>query len=120
MAITSSPNAGFLGSTVIAEPLRTDLATYTGNMKLEYGNPSARGTLNYAAFLGGTEGTLIAALVSGTLTGTITANVRFDGTTPNVSGRMITDHPIPYKCVASGSLDQHALQIQIVNNDASA
>lgn len=110
----------FLGSTVIAEPLRKDLAAYTGDMTLEWGNPSGRGTLNYLAYLGGTEGTLVATMASGTLMGTITANVRFDGTTPNVSGRGIVEHPIPFKAVASGSLDQHAIKVILVNNQTTA
>lgn len=110
----------FLGSTVIAEPLRKDLATYSGDLTLEWGNPSGRGTLNYAAYLGGTEGTLISTLSSGTLMATITANVRFDGTTPNVAGRGIVDHPIPFKAIASGSLDQHAIQVVLVNNQTTA
>lgn len=110
----------FLGSTVIAEPLRQELAMYTGNLGLEWGNPSGRGTLNYHAFLGGTEGTLLATLNSGTLYATITANIRFDGSTPNVAGRGILEHPIPFKAVASGSLDQHAIQVSIRNNDTTA
>lgn len=109
----------FIGSTIISEPLREDLAAYTGELGLEWGNPSGRGTLNYHAYIGGTEGTLIATAVSGTLAATITANVRYDGTTPNVGGRGIIDHPIPFKAVASGSLDQHAIQAVIVNNQTS-
>lgn len=111
----------FLGSTVIAEPLRSNLAAYTGALSLEWGNPSSRGTLNYLAYLGGTEGTLISTLASGTLAATITMNVRFDGTTPNFAGgAAILEHPIPYKAVASGSLDQHAIQVVLVNNQTSA
>ena len=110
----------FLGSTVISEPLRQDYATYTGELGLEWGNPSSRGTLNYAAFLGGTEGTLISTMTSGTLAATITANIRFDGSTPNVSGRGILDHMIPFKAVRSGSLEQHALTAVLVNNQVTA
>lgn len=110
----------FLGSTVISEPLREDYATYTGNLGAEWGNPSTRGTLNYLAFLGGTEGTLISTMTSGTLAATITANVRFDGSTPNVAGRGIVDHPIPYKVVRSGSLERHALTVVITNNQTAA
>lgn len=109
----------FLGSTVISEPLRADLANYTGNLDLEWGNPSTRGTLNYAAFLGGTTGTILATMSSGTLYGSITANVRFDGSTPNYSGRGILDHPMPFKALSSGSLDQHALQVILLTNQTS-
>ena len=110
----------FLGSTVISEPLRQELATYTGELNGEWGNPSARGTLNYLAFIGGTEGTLISTLTSGTLAATIQANVRFDGNTPNMNGRGIVDHVLPFKCIRSGSLEQHALTVTIVNNQTSA
>jgi hypothetical protein len=109
----------FLGSTVISEQLRENLAAYTGELQLEWGTPASRGTLNYHAFLGGTEGTLLATMTSGTMYGTITANVRFDGSTPNVAGPGILEHPIPFKAVASGSLDQHALQVVILNNQTS-
>jgi hypothetical protein len=110
----------FLGSTVIAEPLREEYATYTGQLDAEWGNPSGRGTLNYHAFIGGTEGTIISTLASGTLMATITANVRFDGSTPNVSGRGIVDHPIPFKVIRSGSLEQHAVTAILVNNQTTA
>lgn len=109
----------FLGSTVIAEPLRADLADYTGNLGLEWGNPGSRGTLNYHAFLGGTTGTVLATMSSGTLYGTITMNVRFDGSTPNFSSRDILEHPIPFKALSAGSLDQHAIQVVLLNNQTS-
>lgn len=110
----------FLGSTVISEPLREDYAAYTGQLDAEWGNPSGRGTLNYHAFVGGTEGTLIATLASGTLMATLTANVRFNGQTPNVAGRGIVDHPIPFKAIRSGSLEQHAVTVVLVNNQTTA
>lgn len=110
----------FLGGTTISEPLREDYAEYKGGLALEWGNPSSQGTLNYLAFVGGTEGTLISTLASGTLMATITANVRYDGSTPNVAGRGIVDHPIPFKTIRSGSLEQHGLKIVITNNQTSA
>jgi len=110
----------FLGSTIISEPLRQDYAEYTGELKGEWGNPSPRGTLNYHAFAGGTEGTLIAALTSGTLAATIQANIRYNGTTPNVSGRGIVEHSMPFKIIRSGSLEQHGLTVTLVNNQTTA
>lgn len=110
----------FLGSTVISEPLRQDLVAYTGNLSLEWGNPSSRGTLNYHAFIGGTMGTLISTMTSGTLAATITSYVRYDGSTPTVSGRGIIEHPIPFKAVRGGSLDTHAIRVVIVSNDTTA
>lgn len=110
----------FLGSTVIAEPLRQDLAAYTGEVGVEWGNPSGQGTLNYHRFLGGTEAALVCTLASGTLSATITANVRYDGVTPNVGGRGIIEQQIPFKCIDAGTLDSGAIQVQIVNNDSTA
>lgn len=116
----------FLGSTVISEPLREDLAEYTGELEGEWGNPSAfggaagSGSLLYNKFLTGSEGTLLATMVSGTLSGTIQANVRFDGTTPQVEGRGIVPVTWPFKAVAPGTLDSQALKVTLANNDSSA
>jgi len=110
----------FLGSTLVGEPLRGDLVNVSGELTAEWGTPSTMGTMNYDRFLRGTESTLIATLTSGTLFGTIQANVRYDGSTPQVSGRGVVEHSIPFKAVASGSLDSHAIQIQIRNNNATA
>ena len=60
------------------------------------------------------------SLRSGTLSATITANVRYDGITPTVGGRGIIEQAIPYKCIASGTLDSTAIQVVIKNNDATA
>lgn len=109
----------FLGATVISEPLREDYAEYTGELVGEWGNPASRGTLNYAAFLGGTEGTLISTLTSGTLAATITANVRLNGSTPNVGGRGIVEHSLPFKIVRAGSLEQNGLTVVLVNNQTT-
>lgn len=110
----------FLGGTTIGEPLRQDFAAYTGQLDIEWGNPSAQGTLNYHRFYGGTEAALVCTLASGTLAATITANVRYDGGTPNVAGRGIVEHSIPFKCVDSGTLGSGAISVQIMNNDATA
>ena len=110
----------YVGSTLIGEPLRGDLLNVTGELTAEWGTPSTMGTMNYDRFIRGTESTLIATLTSGTLNGTIQANVRYDGSTPQVSGRGIVEHSIPFKAVASGSLDSHAITVSIRNNDATA
>ena len=110
----------FLGSTVISEPLRQDFAAYTGQINVEWGNPSSQGTLNYHRFLGGTEAALVVTMVSGTLEGTITTNVRYDGVTPQVNGRGIVEAQIPFKCIDSGTLGSGAMQVVIKNNDSTA
>jgi hypothetical protein len=109
----------YLGSTLIGEPLRQDLAAFTGELGLEWGNPSTAGTNLYQRFTNGTESALVFTAASGTLAATITANVRFDGSTPQVSGRGVVEHTVPYKCVA-GTLDSQAITAVIVNNDTTA
>lgn len=116
----------FLGSTLISEPLREDLADYTGELECEWGNPSAfggaagSGSLLYNKYLTGSEGTLLAVMTSGTLQGTIAANIRADGETPQVDGRGIVPAKWPFKCVAPGTLDSQSLKITLVNNDSTA
>lgn len=110
----------FLGSTVIAEQLRQEFANYTGQLNMEWGNPSGQGTLNYHRFLGGTEAAMVVTLASGTLAATITANIRYDGMTPNVAGRGIVETQIPFKAIDSGTLGSGAIQIAINNNDSTA
>lgn len=110
----------FLGSTIISEPLREDLAEYTGEFVAEWGNPSGAGTNVYARYREGAESTLIATMTQGTNFATLAANVRYEGTTPNVGGRGIIEHPVPFKAVASGSLDEHAVKVTWTNNDSTA
>lgn len=110
----------FLGSGTISEPLRAELANFTGKISTEWGTPSGQGTLNYLRFTGGTESALVFTMASGTLSGTVTANIRYDGSTPNLGGRGIVMHDIPFKCIASGTLDSTAIQVQLVNNDSTA
>jgi hypothetical protein len=110
----------FLGSTVISEQLRQDFASYTGQITVEWGNPSSQGTLNYHRFLGGTEAALVTTLASGTLAATITANIRYDGMTPQVAGRGVIESQIPFKAIDSGTLGSGAIQVVINNNDSAA
>lgn len=110
----------FIGSTVIAEPLQGAYTDYTGSLDVEFGNPSSLGTLLYNKFLTGGTAAVTATLASGTLSGTITANVRFTGTTPTTSDSGIVMHNLPFKCFASGTLDSSAIQVVLQNNDATA
>lgn len=119
-ALNLSTDRRFLGSTVIAEPLQVGLEEYTGSITVEWGNPSGLGTILYDRFIQGTESALVCTLASGTLSGTITANIRYDGTTPQGPDNGIIMHEIPYKCVASGTLDSSAISVRLVNNDATA
>lgn len=115
----------FLGGTTISQPLREKLAEYKGEFEAEWGNATSGsgtllGTLGYTRFTGGTESALVITMVSGTLSGTITANVRYNGETPQVGGPGIVAHKVPFKCIASGTLDSNAITVVIHNNDATA
>jgi hypothetical protein len=54
------------------------------------------------------------------LSGTITANIRFDGSTPVAGDNGITMHTVPYTCIAAGTLDSGAITVVIRNNDSTA
>lgn len=114
----------YVGATIIQEPLRGNLAEFTGSFEAEWGNlgtaSSTYGTALYNKYLTGAEGTLVFGLVSGTLSGTITANVRFDGDTPNNGDNGITMHTVPFKCITPGTDDAEALTAVLVNNDSTA
>jgi hypothetical protein len=49
------------------------------------------------AFVGGLAGPTLSFQL------TVTANVRFDGDTPNVTGPVEVMNPLPFKCVDAGS-----------------
>jgi hypothetical protein len=115
----------FLGGTTISQPLREKLAEFTGEYEAEWGNASSgsgtlMGTLNYDRFTNGTESALVFTMVSGTLQGTITANVRYNGDTPTADGPGIVPHKVPFKCIASGTLDANAITVVLRNNDSTA
>ena len=110
------------GGTVIAEPLRNELASYTGEFETEWGLAAGGtniGTMLYDRFLKGTESALKVVFASGTLSGTISANVRFNGSTPEASGGDPVKHVVPWSAVASGTLDSTAITVTLTNNDST-
>lgn len=114
----------FLGGTTISQPLRQQYVAITGEMEVEWGNDSypVMGTLNYHRFRTGTEGTLAFGMTKagGTETAQITANIRYDGSTPTVDGPGIVPHTIPFKVITQGTLDSQAFSFVIQNNDSTA
>lgn len=103
----------FLGSQYISEPLEMGLREYTGSLDVEFTDLT-----QYRRFVTGSEAALVAAFTSGADSVTITANVRIDGTTPQVAGREILTQSLPFKCVASGA-DSSAITAVLVNSDAT-
>lgn len=113
-------NRIFVGSTIPAQPLRVDLTKYTGSFTADFGYPAAMGTGLAERFMSGTESTLVMTLVSGTLSGTITANVKFEqGHPTNDAGNGITPLKVNYRCVAPTTSDASALTIVLKNNDST-
>jgi hypothetical protein len=103
----------FLGSAYISESLEMGLREYTGTVEVEFSDLT-----QYTRFVAGTECALVAAFTSGTDSVTITTNVRFDGTTPQIGGADIVSVSLPFKCVAS-STDASAITAVLVNGDAT-
>lgn len=103
----------FLGSQYISEPLEMGLREYTGTIEIEFTDLT-----QYDRFVRGSEAALVASFVSGADSVTITTNVRFDGSTPNVAGREILSQSLPFKCVGS-STDASAITVALVNADAT-
>lgn len=94
----------FLGSGLRKKPLENAMRTYTGKLEPELESLTA-----YTRFVAGTEASLV-ALFQGAIISTtyhyelkITANVRFDGETPNVGSAGIVAQPLPYKVTDTGS-----------------
>lgn len=96
----------FLGSRYSAEPVQTGLRTYGGALQAEFESLTA-----YQRFVNHTEAGIVAKFTSGSSELTITMNARFDGETPNVSGRGIVQQPLPFTCVADTTSDASAITV---------
>lgn len=103
----------FLGSDQRSEPLDNGLREITGEITVEFD-----GLAQYERFVNGTTAAVVLAFTAGALSLTITANCRFDGSTPTVSGRDLLSLSLPVKCV--GTSDAAAFEVELVNNDATA
>jgi len=103
----------FLGNQHISTPLEADLRTYEGSFSAEFTDMVA-----YNRYLNGDTASLVLDFTAGADKVTATCNVRFDGTTPNVSGREILSQDVPFKCV--GTTDAAAITVALVNGDSAA
>lgn len=73
----------------------------------------------YNRFVNGTEAALSLTFeVSTTQKLTITGNVRFDGTTPNVPGAEVLKNTLPFKFTSSTS-DAAAITVELINSDST-
>lgn len=94
----------FLGSTLKKQQLEMGMRTYSGTFEAEF-----EALTHYNRFVNGTEAEIVLNFQGGVISGIynyeakITANVRFDGETPNVSGPEIVGQTLPFKVVDNGT-----------------
>lgn len=104
----------FIGSALIAEPLEAELRTYEGEATMEFESLTQ---MNY--FRNATENALVLTITAGASASvTITTNVRWDGSTPEVDGRGVVELKAPFKCVGS-TTDASAITAVMVNTDST-
>lgn len=111
----------FLGSQIRKNPLESSRRDYTGELTAEFESLTA-----YNRFVNGTEAALVLTFTAGLIEGAfnyrllVTANVRFDGETPEVEGPDVVGITLPFKCLNSGAGDASALQIEYRTTDTAA
>lgn len=88
----------FLGSATISKPLEADLRPITGTLDMEFENLT-----NINRFINGTEAALVITMAAGAQTLVTTLNVRYDGETPNIKDRGITQLSMPFKAVGAST-----------------
>ncbi|PWK81732.1 hypothetical protein C8D88_116144 [Lentzea atacamensis] len=94
----------FLGSTLRKQQLEMGMRTYSGTFEAEF-----ESLTHYNRFVNGTEAEIVLNFQGGVISGAfnyeakITANVRFDGETPNVTGPEIVGQTLPFKVVDNGT-----------------
>lgn len=96
------------------EPLEATRREYTGTLTADFIDLTA-----YNRFVNGTEAALVLTFTSAPHTLTITMNVRYDGTTPNIAGDELLEQSLPFKALSTTS-DAAAITAVLVNGDATA
>lgn len=96
------------------EPLEASRRAYTGELTADFTDLTA-----YNRFVNGTEAALVLTFTSAPHSLTITMNVRYDGTTPNISGDDLLEQSLPFKAV-SGTSDAAAITAVLINADSTA
>ena len=118
-AFTLSGNNGlktdrfFLGDQGRHEPLEASLREISGSIDSEFFDLTA-----YRRFVSGTEAAVEFKLARGTSTVTVTMNVRFDGTTPSLSGADVVEQSLPFKVLGT-TTDAGGITAVLVNGDAT-
>lgn len=99
----------------IREPLEGGLRAYTGSLDgSEFGDLTA-----YRRYVDGTEATLTLDLSAGADTAAVAVNVRFDGSTPNVEGRGLLTHDLPFTVTAPSDDDGDAVAVTVTNSEST-
>ena len=86
---------------------------YGGTLAADFADLTA-----YNRFKNGTEAALVVTIASGATSLVITENVRFDGTTPNVSDDSVLKQELPFVC--TGTSDAAAITAVLTNSDSAA
>jgi|SRR5580704_14454630 hypothetical protein len=107
----------------IKQPLENSWREYTGTLAADFESMT-----QYNHFVNGDELSVVASFVGALIPGaatthyslTLTANCRYDGETPVVSGPGLVPLTLPVKVSASGSTDAAAISLVYVTSDAAA
>lgn len=105
----------FLGSQLRKSPSEKDLREYSGTFDAEFESLTA-----YTRFTAGTEAAIVLLFQGATISTTykyevkVTANVRFDGETPNISGPEIVKQSLPFKVVDDGTT---SIKVEVQTTD---
>lgn len=108
------PARPFIGQYTTDEPIINDLREFSGTLTAEFTDNTL-----VNRYINGTETALVLTFTAGANTTTITMNVRYDGTTPNVAGRGILTQPLPFKAIGA-TTDASAITVVTINADSSA
>ncbi len=104
-----SDSRRFVGTRAMDEPLEEGMRSYTGMIETDYFSDVA-----YNRFVSGAESALVLVIANrtGSKSVTFTANVRYDGQTPQVGGRGIVGQSLPFTCCGP-STDAGALTVTL-------
>ncbi len=97
------------------EPLESGIRSYSGSLTADFEDLT-----NYNRFVNGTEAAMVLTFdrAADDRSLVITMNVRFDGSTPNVSGPELLEHTLEF-VAGSGSNDATTITIALENGDSS-
>jgi len=103
-----------IGSALIREQLENGMREYTGELTTEFESLVA-----YNRFVDASEVALTLTFDNGTDSLTVTCNVMFDGSTPELSGPELLEQTLPFVCLSATS-DAAAVTATLVNGEANA